>query len=554
MASVPFESHHPAKTTVPVNVPHEPGAEWFARIPVPAWVVDGQRGRCLQANAAATAVYGYTQEEFQKMELGDLLAPVDREAFKLAVAGPKTHSRVPGQWSHSRRGRADIQVELTWTPFAFAGKAAALVLATDVTDLVRSEKRAVVFSDLGRRLSSARTAKEAALAIVDAADALFGWDSCLFGLCSPDKFKLATVLAVDTVNGQRTEVPTNDDLPGPITSQALKEGERLILRSPGDVPPETAGRFGDKSRASRSLMTVQVRNNEMTVGVLTVQSYSPNAYAARDLQTLKALASHCAGALDRIRAEEEILRLNAELERRVRDRTRQLEAINRELEAFSYSVSHDLRAPLRSIRGFSELLMERYGDQLDARGQEFLNRACESCGHMDRLIDDLLKLSRVGRSELQRARVDLSAIAASLAGELRNAEPGRSVEFVISPGLKAFGDERLLRVALDNLLRNAWKFTRHQPHPKIEFGRTEDERDHSTFFVSDNGAGFDMAYASKLFGVFQRLHSASEFPGTGIGLATFQRIIRRHGGRAWALGVVNEGATFYFTLPHESDT
>jgi light-regulated signal transduction histidine kinase (bacteriophytochrome) len=243
----------------------------------------------------------------------------------------------------------------------------------------------------------------------------------------------------------------------------------------------------------------------------------------------------------------ELQRQNEELEARVRERTAQLEALNKELEAFSYSVSHDLRAPLRSIRGFTEVLLERYASQLDAKGQEFLRRVSDSSQHMDRLIDDLLKLSRVGRAELKRQTIDLSTIASSIVAELQKAEPGRKVDVSIEPGLNAHGDERLVRVALDNLLRNAWKFTGKVAEPKITVGRTTDSE--AAFFVRDNGAGFDMAYASRLFGVFQRLHTTSEFPGTGVGLATVQRIINRHGGRVWAHSKLSEGATFYFTLP-----
>jgi light-regulated signal transduction histidine kinase (bacteriophytochrome) len=192
------------------------------------------------------------------------------------------------------------------------------------------------------------------------------------------------------------------------------------------------------------------------------------------------------------------------------------------------------------------VLLERYSASLDPQAREFLRRSAESSQHMDELIEDLLKLSRVGRGKIQRQAVDLSALAQSIEEELRQAEPEREVQVVIEPGLQAQGDERLLRLALENLLRNAWKFTGHQPHPKIEFGSTRGPQ--SAFFVRDNGAGFEMENASKLFGVFQRLHSSSEFPGNGVGLATVQRIINRHGGRAWATGAVNHGATFYFTL------
>lgn len=262
--------------------------------------------------------------------------------------------------------------------------------------------------------------------------------------------------------------------------------------------------------------------------------------------TLTALVLAAAVA-ERMRAEDMVRKLNLELERRVEQRTAQLESTNKELEAFCYSVSHDLRAPLRTIRGFSEVLLEQYRPQLDARGQDFLKRTCDAGLQMDKLIEDLLKLSRVSRNELQMGRINLSVIAQEITTELTRAEPGRKVDFAIAPEMVASGDERLLRLVLDNLLRNAWKFTRKQEEARIEFGRSNGEG--SPFFVRDNGVGFDMHYAGKLFGVFQRLHSAAEYAGSGVGLAIVQRVINRHGGRVWAEAKVNSGATFYFTLP-----
>ena len=237
----------------------------------------------------------------------------------------------------------------------------------------------------------------------------------------------------------------------------------------------------------------------------------------------------------RLRAE----RASEDLE----DANRELEGTNRELEAFSYSVSHDLRAPLRTIDGFSQILAEDYAERLDDEGLDYLTRVRTASRHMAELIDDLLDLSRVGRRPLRRERVDLSSLAAGIAGDLKAAEPDRDVEFVIEEGVWARCDVGLLKVALENLVGNAWKFTSREERATIRFGASG-----GAFYVSDDGVGFDADYKDKLFGAFQRLHGPEEFEGTGIGLATVARIVHRHGGEVWAEGAVGEGATFFFTL------
>ncbi len=247
-------------------------------------------------------------------------------------------------------------------------------------------------------------------------------------------------------------------------------------------------------------------------------------------------------------AEQEIRQLNATLEKRVAERTHELEVTNKELESFCYSVSHDLRAPLRAIDGFSQALEEDYAAMLDASGKSYLDRVRKATKRMGLLIDDLLELSRIARAEVKLQNVDLTQLAQLVIEELEHGQPDRQVEWVVTPDLRAHGDARLLRVALDNLLGNAWKFTRNQPAARIEFGVTN-QAEKTVYFVRDNGAGFDMNYAGKLFGVFQRLHSATEYEGTGVGLANVQRVIHRHGGHVWAEAKTNEGATFFFTLP-----
>jgi signal transduction histidine kinase len=224
-----------------------------------------------------------------------------------------------------------------------------------------------------------------------------------------------------------------------------------------------------------------------------------------------------------------------------------LEHKNRELESFSYAVSHDLRAPLRRIEAFGRAVLESQGERVDDQGRRFLDRIREASRQMSQLIDDVLYLSKVSRAEVRQQEIDLSALVESILERQREAEPGRAVETRVRPGVIVAGDGRLLRIALTNLLENAWKFTARQPAARIEFGMVTATGE-PAYFVRDNGAGFDMAYVDRLFGPFQRLHLASEFPGSGIGLATVQRIVHRMGGRVWAEGVVGQGATFSFTL------
>jgi PAS domain S-box-containing protein len=250
------------------------------------------------------------------------------------------------------------------------------------------------------------------------------------------------------------------------------------------------------------------------------------------------------------RLQRELRQMNEELEHRVAARTAELQNSNKELEAFAYSVSHDLRAPLRAMDGFSQALLEDYADALDDEGKSHLRRVRAASQRMGDLIDGILGLSRTTRSEVRRTTVNMSAVAQAVAAELQKTDPQRRVEFVIEPHLIVHADANLLRIMLENLLGNAWKFTSKHPGARIEVGSIRHEGE-TAYFVRDDGAGFDMQYANNLFGAFRRLHSAAEFEGTGVGLATVQRIVHRHGGRIWAEGQVEKGATFFFTIPKE---
>jgi len=338
--------------------------------------------------------------------------------------------------------------------------------------------------------------------------------------------------------------------------QPLKGRARAISTQQPEIVADMPSAPSDKTvvvgapgddRLARSALYVPLVARGQTIGLLEVQSYRDHAYGQAEIALLGPVANQIGLAIENARLFADLEAERNSLAQRVRERTAQLQAANQELESFAYSVSHDLRAPLRGIDGWSLALLEDCYAQLDDQARQYLDRVRAEAQRMGRLIDDLLQLSRVTRAEMRQEPVDLSALAHTVAARLKEAQPERQVELVIQPGLTAQGDARLLEIALTNLLGNAWKFTGARPQARIEFGQTEVEG-RPAFYVRDNGVGYDMAYAEKLFGAFQRMHKTSEFPGTGIGLAIVQRIVHRHGGRAWAEAHVDQGATFYFTL------
>ncbi len=298
----------------------------------------------------------------------------------------------------------------------------------------------------------------------------------------------------------------------------------------------------------KSAILVPLLSRDKNYGVLTlVMSESGRLFDEKDLEFAVELGRRTALAIENAKLYKEMQDSNIDLELRVAKRTMELEAINKELEAFSYSVSHDLRAPLRSIDGFSNKILKEYNELFDEQGKDYFSRVMKASRHMGHLIDDLLKLARYSRVEMHLEKINLSVLAESIATELKESNPERKASFRIQDSMITYGDRSLIQIALQNLLNNAWKYSKNEPNADIEFG-TMKEDGRVTYFIRDNGVGFDMHYVDKLFGAFQRLHSQSEFEGIGIGLATVQRIIRRHQGNIWADSEVNKGTTFFFTI------
>ncbi len=319
-----------------------------------------------------------------------------------------------------------------------------------------------------------------------------------------------------------------------IMERVVKERSTLRRHQPASPDPPAAS--ADRP-FFQSLLAIPVASPNRVYGwICFADKLDRSPFTDEDEEMGVALSAQTALAYENILLIEEL-----------RHHANELEAKNKELEAFSYSVAHDLRAPLRHIDSFSRTLLINYAEKLDDRGREYLQRIRATMAHMAQLIDDLLKLAHLSRKDLLREPVDLSALARETAAKLKATDPGRTTEFVIMEGLAVLGDKQLLTVVLDNLLNNAWKFTEKTPGGQILFGRMQQDGK-PVYFVRDSGVGFDMAYVRKLFRPFERLHLAEEFPGTGIGLATVQRIIQRHGGRVWIEGEVDKGATVYFTL------
>jgi PAS domain S-box len=475
----------------------------FDSNPIPVWVYDLETLSVVDVNAVAVSRYGYSREEFLRFKITDIRPEGDVPLLMNSLHGENESAEDSGPWRHRKKSGEIINVQIRSYPLQFDGRPARLVVATDITGKKRAEDELKQSEERLRMIVS--NIKDYAVITLDQNGIVTSWNG-----------------AAERIKGYRAE-----QIIGKHVSIFYTPDEIALGKPTTELATAAqAGHFEDDG------WRVRRDGSQFWANVVVTPLLDQTGQIRGFLKVTR-------DNTEKRKAEQELL-----------SRSWELEAANQELESFSYSVSHDLRAPLRGIDGFSQALQEDYASALDATGKNHLARIRAGIQRMGILIDDLLNLARVSRAEMHREKIDLTRMAGDITRELQSSEPERKVAVKVGRGLTVDGDNRLVRVALQNLLGNAWKFTSKRQDAQIEFGMLNSNGG-GTYFVRDNGAGFDSAYATRLFGAFQRLHSMDEFPGTGIGLATVQRIVHRHGGQVWAAGAVNQGATVYFTL--ESD-
>ena len=522
-----------------------------------------ERGRVVYVNDSACRSLGYTREELLTLGIEDFVPRYGPGTWQATLERLKQIKKASFESVHRRKDGSLFPAEINVYYMEYEGRPYLCGYARDVTqintlveELRQQRTRLELVNGLAR---ATRTGLTVDSTIAHAVEQLhLGFPSYRATYAVLDiEGRMRVVRAAAPEGMPDTTGQVLDLKHAPALLTAAGSGAAIVFSSPDVRTDPRLDRFRpwlEETRVGATLL-VTIARDERELGVLELHAPSPHEWSEYELRTLSDVADYLGMVLkearlleDRERAEHEVRRLNASLEAQVEKRTHELSTANAELEAFVYSVSHDLRAPVRAMSSFSEIVLEDVGPQVSERSRADLARISQAARRMEGMIDDLLSLSRVSLRRLRNEPVDLSALSRALLDELGETDPGREVETLVGADLKAHGDPGTLRILLQNLLANAWKFTRKRELPRIEVGLDE-SAPRPAFFVRDNGAGFDMRYANKLFAPFQRLHSTEEFEGTGIGLATVDRIVRRHGGEVWAHGEVGRGATVYFTLP-----
>ncbi|MDH4235030.1 MAG: PAS domain S-box protein, partial [Gallionella sp.] len=529
----------------------------------------------IYVNEGAIKQVGYTHDELLRMTPLDIKPEFTLARFQEMVQPLRDGTRPSLNFEtiHRHKDGHDIPVEIFLQLVRKKGASPRyMAIVRDVTERKKNEARIKRLSRAYRLLSHVNeaivrtyTKPQLFSAICNAATESGLFRLAWIGMLDESRLRVIPVASAGVDDGytSRLNIRLDDERTGngPIAT-ALRTGHHVVCQDIENNPAMAPWRDEAIRRGYRSSATFPFQKAGRVIGTVTTYVAEAHFFTQDIIHLMQELTANISFALDvfaertrREQAEDEIRQLNINLERRVAERTLLLEAANKELETFSYSVSHDLRAPLRSIDGFSKVLMDTYHDRLDATAQDWLVRVRRASQHMGHLIDDMLQLSQVSRGELKRVQIDLGALAENAVDDLRHAHPERQVRFILQEDLNIYGDPSLMRIAINNLLDNAWKYTGKTTMAEIEFGACDisfGSGVERAFFVRDNGAGFNMAYAHKLFTPFQRLHGAGEFEGTGIGLATVQRIIHRHHGKVWAEAKEGEGATLYFTLPQKN--